>query len=178
MSEQKTYSVYRLTFPDGKTYVGFTGQKPEKRWRSGWGYYCNKPMFEAILDYGWRNIKREVLFQVEDKDAALVLEQYFIDIQEGESWNEVRPDADLKRQIILCKETEQVYTSVNSAAADAGVSRQSLSRVLNNHGELCGGRHWQYITAKDYIGLYLLPRYTAQQGSELMEVTSNENEQC
>lgn len=30
------YSVYKHTFPNGKVYIGMTGQEPEKRWANGW----------------------------------------------------------------------------------------------------------------------------------------------
>lgn len=35
---KENYTVYIHNFPNGKSYVGITGQLPEKRWKNGWGY--------------------------------------------------------------------------------------------------------------------------------------------
>lgn len=51
------YSVYVHVFPNGKLYIGATRQEPKKRWRGGGGYRNQKAMHEAILKYGWDNIK-------------------------------------------------------------------------------------------------------------------------
>lgn len=55
------YKVYVLTFPDGKKYVGQTELDVTKRCRGGLGYKDNREMFDAILWYGWMNIKKEVI---------------------------------------------------------------------------------------------------------------------
>lgn len=61
MSEEKTWSVYRHTFPNGKVYIGVS-VNPEERWDNGMGYADNRPMFRDIVFYGWRNIAHEILF--------------------------------------------------------------------------------------------------------------------
>jgi len=33
--ENKNYCVYKHTSPNGKMYIGMTGQNPEKRWGKG-----------------------------------------------------------------------------------------------------------------------------------------------
>ena len=53
-------SVYILTFPDGKKYVGMTSRSVEDRWENGTGYNCNKRMYAAIKAVGWCNVKKEV----------------------------------------------------------------------------------------------------------------------
>lgn len=58
----KLYSLYRHTSPSGKIYIGITSQIPEKRWYNGKGYKRHTYFFNAILKYGWDNIKHEVLF--------------------------------------------------------------------------------------------------------------------
>ena len=32
------YTVYKLTDPEGKVYIGLTGVRLQDRWDSGWGY--------------------------------------------------------------------------------------------------------------------------------------------
>ena len=38
------FKVYMHIFPNKKIYIGITMQKPEKRWRNGYGYKENKRM--------------------------------------------------------------------------------------------------------------------------------------
>lgn len=64
------YSVYIHTTPNGKVYVGITGQDPYKRWNNGNGYRANKHFWNAIKLYGWENIEHEILFCGITKEEA------------------------------------------------------------------------------------------------------------
>lgn len=64
------YSVYKHTSPSGKVYIGITKQKPVKRWLHGKGYADQSYFYNAILKYGWDNIKHEVLFTGLTKEEA------------------------------------------------------------------------------------------------------------
>ena len=55
------YTVYKHTAPNGKVYIGITGQNPERRWANGEGYKKNKHFYSAIRSYKWENIKHEIL---------------------------------------------------------------------------------------------------------------------
>ena len=62
--------VYKHTFPNGAVYIGKTSMLPEDRWLNGWGYRSCPLMFNAILQYGWENIKHEILVDnISDEDA-------------------------------------------------------------------------------------------------------------
>ena len=63
------YTVYCHTFPNGKRYIGITNQEPERRWRSGKGY-IGQVVYDAILKYGWSNIKHDILFIGLSKEEA------------------------------------------------------------------------------------------------------------
>jgi predicted GIY-YIG superfamily endonuclease len=65
-----SYCVYKHTFPNGKVYIGITGQSPEKRWRHGFGYTHNSHLKYAIAKYGWENVKHEILFDGLTKEDA------------------------------------------------------------------------------------------------------------
>lgn len=73
----KMWVVYKHIFPNGKIYVGITGQKPYKRWKYGHGYSSDL-ITKAIKKYGWGNIKHEILFdgltkeQAEQKEIELI----------------------------------------------------------------------------------------------------------
>ena len=74
----KKYIVYIHIFPNEKTYIGITSQKPEYRWRNGKKYDNNKYMKNAIKKYGWENIKHIILYtdltkeQAEQKESELI----------------------------------------------------------------------------------------------------------
>ena len=64
------YTVYMHTSPSGKRYIGITGKKPHLRWDNGNGYKPNQHFYNAILKYGWDNIKHEILFTDLSKEEA------------------------------------------------------------------------------------------------------------
>lgn len=57
------YSVYKHTFPNGKVYIGMTSRKPKDRWHNGKGYKTQSLIHKAIQEYGWNNVKHEILFE-------------------------------------------------------------------------------------------------------------------
>ena len=68
------YSVYKLTAPNGKVYIGITSRDPKIRWNSGNGYKYNKHFYDAIQKYGWKNIKKDVLYSGISQEDAYRLE--------------------------------------------------------------------------------------------------------
>lgn len=63
------YKVYVHIFPNGKKYVGISRQKTKKRWQNGKGYQ-GQFVYNAILKYGWNNIKHEILYTNLTKEEA------------------------------------------------------------------------------------------------------------
>ena len=68
------YCVYKHTAPNGKVYIGITGQNPTERWRGGAGYKRNPLFYRAIQKYGWANFKHEILFDGLSKEEACDIE--------------------------------------------------------------------------------------------------------
>ena len=64
------YSVYKHTCPNGKVYIGITGDSPQNRWGNGAKYAHNKHFTSAIKQYGWDNIKHEILFDNLTREEA------------------------------------------------------------------------------------------------------------
>ena len=64
------YTVYKHTCPNGKVYIGITSMKPEQRWREGKGYSKHIHFHNAILKYGWDNLKHEILYMDLTKEEA------------------------------------------------------------------------------------------------------------
>ena len=72
------YTVYKLTDPNGKIYIGCTGKPIEERWKKGRGYSRDTPIREAIVQFGWDNFKKEILCEHLIKEGADKLERWFI----------------------------------------------------------------------------------------------------
>lgn len=69
MSE-KTFCLYEHVFPNGKSYIGITSQKPENRWKCGKKYSYNALFFRAVNKYGWENIEHKILErELTERDA-------------------------------------------------------------------------------------------------------------
>lgn len=72
-------TVYMHLFPNGKRYIGITGQKPEQRWRvNGNGYKPQKLIRRAIQKYGWDNIEHIIVAKDLTITDASVLEKELI----------------------------------------------------------------------------------------------------
>lgn len=77
-SADKTYCVYIHTCPNGKVYVGITSQNPIARWQGGLGYRFQKHFYNAIIKYGWDNLRHEIAFDGLTKDEACQKEKELI----------------------------------------------------------------------------------------------------
>lgn len=73
------YKVYLLTFPNDKIYIGITSQEEKNRWKDGNGYIENQIMFNDILKYGWKNVKKNILYkdlqyeEAREKEKELII---------------------------------------------------------------------------------------------------------
>lgn len=82
------YKIYKHTLPDGTFYIGQTKERRlERRWQGGVGYKNNREFFKAILEYGWKNIKHEVIEEVSDKKLANKREGYWIQYWIAQGFN-------------------------------------------------------------------------------------------
>lgn len=72
--KENKYSVYLHVVPNGKKYIGITGQEPEARWLNGKGYQKQPYFYNAIQKYGWKNIQHTVVQTGLTKEQAEELE--------------------------------------------------------------------------------------------------------
>lgn len=75
MSDKK-YTVYKHTSPDGRVYIGCTGDDPEIRWSKG--YPHNVEFSNDIDKIGWDNFKHEVISSDMAEKDAYILEKELI----------------------------------------------------------------------------------------------------
>ena len=69
-TESKKYCVYIHITPSDKVYIGQTSTNPNDRWQNGKGYK-KQVFYNAIIKYGWDNIKHKILFDSLTKEEAL-----------------------------------------------------------------------------------------------------------
>lgn len=82
------YYVYRFTFPNGLYYFGSTNDVLHRWLSKGTTYtHSNLPVGDAILHFGWDNIKRDVLCEVADKETAENIEYSLIDLFREKCYN-------------------------------------------------------------------------------------------
>lgn len=78
-SDPNNYCVYVHIVPNGKMYIGITGQKAEYRWDNGNGYKKTPQFWAAVKEYGWDNIQHIILMTGLKKEVAKVCEIALID---------------------------------------------------------------------------------------------------
>ena len=71
------YTVYMHIAPNDKKYVGIT-KNIKGRWKNGYGYASSPHFYNAILKYGWDNIKHTIIAENLTIEQACKLEQNLI----------------------------------------------------------------------------------------------------
>lgn len=83
--------VYKLTFPNGKAYFGVT-RDIYNRWGNNGNQYRGQKVFEHIREYGWNNIKKEILYEgdgsVACNNRVLRIERALIELWGEDCYNE------------------------------------------------------------------------------------------
>lgn len=119
------YTVYMHTFPNRKRYVGITRQEVSRRWRDGKGYK-GQVVYDAILKYGWDNIKHEILFEGLAKEQA----------------------EEKEKQLIKQYDTTSHANGYNielGGDSTGKVSDESKRKNSEAHkGMMAGAKHWHY----------------------------------
>ena len=144
------YKIYKLTLPNNKVYIGQTSLELNARWQSGLGYRENKQLFHDIVLYGWLNINKELLEEVESKEEAIEKERYYI-LQ----YNSFKSDCGYNShtnassqaklyKYVQCVETGKVYESQVEASEEYGVTKSAISKAVRSGGT-CKGKHWVHI---------------------------------
>ena len=77
--EERKYTVYKHSSPEGKVYVGCTSTSPERRWgANGCGYKFNNTMYDDIQKFGWDNFDHDILASDICEKEAYELERQYI----------------------------------------------------------------------------------------------------
>ena len=146
-----TWKVYKLTSPNGRSYVGCTKLDLETRFQKGRNYHNNTELFNDILLYGWQSFTKEVIAEYEDETAAR--EREHIEIQNyPDGYNIYRstyrhydPNWQPERKQVLCVETGVIYESIYQAAKATGLAKNKISYCCRGIRNKTGGYHWQFV---------------------------------
>ena len=164
--DPKHYSVYMFYSPNGKAYAGYTGQPPEKRWKSGAQYKKNIDLWVDIERYGWESFEKFIVAEHLDVFSARNYEYYLIrhyDLTNPEkgynrnygglSGKGKHPDGRERREMrskfkskpVRCVETGVVYSGIREAARETGLGHQNISAACRGIIKTSGGFHWEIV---------------------------------
>ena len=130
----KKYCIYKHTTPNQKVYIGLTSLNPIYRWDNGRGYKACTYFYNAILKYGWDNIRHEILFtdltkqQAELKEIELI-SQYK---QLGLSYN-IKSGGKVNDGYIGYKHSEDTRKKISKGGIGIKFSKQQLENMSKSH---------------------------------------------
>lgn len=155
--ESKPYYIYIHTCPNRMVYVGMSKQ-PKQRWKNGKGYKDNKEFHQAILYYGWDNIKHEIVAETNYGWIARGIEKRLISKYKkfGKAYNivnEERPAYVSQRKIPLKKVGKyskdgnliKIYNSATEAWRDKNPNPDLIRNCCNGNSKTSGGFIWKYL---------------------------------
>lgn len=114
------YTIYVHTFPNGKKYVGATRNKLCKRFGKDGNNYNTQELKKAIKQYGWSNIKHEIIEQGLSYELAKERERFWIKELKTTNpefgYNKMSggqiPQENKKRPYIITENREKWYRSM------------------------------------------------------------------
>ena len=132
------FCIYAHIAPDGKIYVGITGQEPEKRWgKRGEGYY-GQSFYWAMQKYGgFDAFSHLILVDNCTEEEALSFEEAFI-----KEYNSTNPDYGFnvaekgisispQHPPVICLETGVQFSSISQAARQLKVNTRVMYSVMH-----------------------------------------------
>ena len=157
--EKKPYYIYIHTCPNYWVYVGLS-QNPKQKWNNGEGYKESKEFYNSIKEFGWNNIKHEIVAETKYKWIAQKIERTIITHfkQKNKCFNE----ANIER-VLLEKKSKRKVPLKKVAQYD---KNRNLIKVYNSVSEIEKNTHFsgEYIrnccagrlkTAYKYIWRYI-----------------------
>ena len=135
---EKKYCVYEHIFPDDLKYVGITCQRPEVRWGINGVGYKGQPVYKAILNYGWDNIKHIILADNLSQTEARELEKEIISSEnlETDGWNRHEGGGVGGSPIPMFEYDGKILTSDELAeyATVPGITGHDITTRINSRG--------------------------------------------
>lgn len=169
------YCVYKHTCPNGKVYIGITSKNPLNRWRNGHGYHNNPHFWNAIVKYGWDNIKHEILFDgLTEKEACEKETELIAQYKSNEKDYGYNRDSG---GVCNKRHSEETKQKIRNSLIGHEVSESTRKKQTSVYIEAFGEKHsineWSKIVGLDAktiyarIFLYDIPIETALTAKQL-----------
>ena len=148
------FKVYCHTCPNGKRYIGITSCSVKKRWGSNGILYKEQLFYSAIQEFGWDNIKHEILFdgltkeQAEEIETELIKKYKCLDRNYGYNVaykGVIHTHTD---------ETRQKMSRTRKGRTPSETNRKALSKALT--GKKMSAEHIEHLRTS-HIG-YVMPK--------------------
>ena len=153
-SSEAHYTVYKLTSPKGKIYIGCTGQKPKKRWQNGKDYIRNIVLNSDITTYSWEAFSKEILCEKLTKEGAEGIEKRLIELLEARNpikgYNVFTGGARLGAEVSAAAKRRMRITKIRMFQADPEYIAK-ISRTCREKYASPEYRAAQSKRIKDYI---------------------------
>ena len=167
-------SVYLLTVPNGKGYVGYSDGPLDERWKNGDGYKGHPEFFADIEKYGWENIGKRAVMRGMSKQVVRNCEPFFIkwfntqwphgynkDSGGTSGYHRCQYTKDKIRAALslpiaqIDRETGEiinVWPSIKAAATALKISAGDISLAANGHRKSAGGYDWHFVSKHEAAG--------------------------
>ena len=153
-----SYCVYKHTTPNGKVYVGITSANPAKRWAGGRGYKNNPHFWNAIIKYGWDNIRHEILFDNLAEAEAREIEKRLIAKHKSNEFDYGYNRSAGGEPFYQCKHTEaaRLKMSIAHKGKNTGSENPMYGKGLFGSANGMYGKHhtdeWKQKRSETYSG--------------------------
>jgi group I intron endonuclease len=150
--------VYCLTFPDGKKYFGGTKRfLPRMNIHKHSAKEPKAPVSMAISNFGWENIKREVVSECSDRQELLFMESWFISL-----YDTIKNGYNIQRGTNPKLDEEEVYK--RRSLANKGKKRTQ---------ELKDRMRGIFLKKKEAGEIYIIPEDEKEKWSEMNRGKNN-----
>lgn len=147
----KKWLLYRHTSPSGKVYIGITSRPAHIRWGHNGYNYRGQVFVNAIMKYGWDNIKHEILFtnlsEKKAKQLEIDLIRHYKNL--GISYN-MTDGGDGTVGFYPSEETREKMRK-----AQRKIDKSLRAQILNRNREQIGIKHRKAIVQLSLEGNYI-----------------------
>ena len=142
--KNRNYKVYILEFPNGKVYIGLTGDSVDKRWKNGNGYRGQSYLWNAICKHGWSNIIKDIyaidLTEQEAKQMEKELISYYDSTNRKYGYN-ISAGGESASGFKHSEETRRMYSETRKGEGNYFYGKRHTDEAKKKIGMINKGRN-------------------------------------